>query len=71
MAEYAESELYEGQKVIQADKAPGYFRMLDASPNVSLERNRSDVNPVDSNVNEERVSQGFQFHVQAKLGKTK
>ena len=71
MADYAESVLYEGQKVIQADKASGSFRMLDASPNVSLERRGSDANPVDSSVNEERVSSDLQFNAQAKLGKTK
>ena len=58
MAEHAESVLYEGQKVIHADKASDFFLMLDASPNVALEHEESGANPVDPSGNEERASQG-------------
>ncbi|MHA1484013.1 MAG: hypothetical protein ACTSPR_01695 [Candidatus Thorarchaeota archaeon] len=58
MAEHAESVLYEGQKVIHADKASDFFLMLDAYPNVSLGRGESDGHPVDPSGNEERASQG-------------
>jgi hypothetical protein len=50
--------LYEGQKVIHADKASDFFLMLDASPNVSLGRGESDGHPVDPSGNEESARQG-------------
>jgi len=42
--------------VIRADEVPDFFLMLDASPNVSLERRKSDANPVDPSGNEEHAS---------------
>jgi len=48
--------LYEGQKATRADEEPGFFPVLDASPNVTLERRERDANPVDHSGNEENAS---------------
>jgi hypothetical protein len=54
----AGTSLYEGQKVTRADEEPDFFPVLDASPNVALEHEESDANPVDPSGNEDRASQG-------------
>ncbi|MEE9541207.1 MAG: chloride channel protein, partial [Candidatus Thorarchaeota archaeon] len=51
----AGTSLYEGQKVTRADEEPDFFPVLDASPNVALEHEESDANPVDPSDNEERA----------------
>ncbi len=54
----AGTSLYEVQKVTRADEEPDFFPVLDASPNVALEHEESDANPVNPGGNEERAGQG-------------